>query len=126
MSSRKYTNFAEFFAGDSNSATFGNDNWKIARGGRWPTLSASCAKGWQTSGELMAEFSITYRGTVYPWQCDHMGHMNVMWYTGKFDEATWPLLTSLGLTSSRFKSDGTGMAAVEQHLQYKRELHSGD
>ena len=74
----------------------------------------------------MSEFSITYRGTVYPWQCDHMGHMNVMWYTGKFDEATWPLLASLGLTSSRFKNDGTGMAAVEQHLQYKRELHPGD
>ena len=32
---------------------------------------------------------ITYRGTVYPWQCDHMGHMNVMWYVGKFDEASW-------------------------------------
>jgi acyl-CoA thioester hydrolase len=74
----------------------------------------------------MAEFSITYRGTVYPWQCDHMGHMNVMLYTGKFDEATWPLLASLGLTSSRFKSQGTGMAAVEQHLQYRRELHAGD
>jgi acyl-CoA thioesterase FadM len=26
---------------------------------------------------------------VYPWHCDHMGHMNVMWYVGKFDEATW-------------------------------------
>ena len=32
---------------------------------------------------------VTYRGTVFPWHCDHMGHMNVMWYTGKFDEATW-------------------------------------
>jgi acyl-CoA thioesterase FadM len=26
----------------------------------------------------------TYRGTVYPWQCDHVGHMNIMWYVGKF------------------------------------------
>jgi acyl-CoA thioesterase FadM len=26
----------------------------------------------------------TYRGAVYPWHCDHMGHMNVMWYVGKF------------------------------------------
>ena len=25
----------------------------------------------------------TYRGAVYPWHCDHMGHMNVMWYVGK-------------------------------------------
>ena len=31
---------------------------------------------------------VTYRGTVYPLHCDHMGHMNVMWYVGKFDEAS--------------------------------------
>jgi acyl-CoA thioester hydrolase len=52
--------------------------------------------------------------------------MNVMWYTGKFDEACWQLLSMLGLNSSRFAKDGTAMAAVEQHTQYKRELHPGD
>jgi hypothetical protein len=20
----------------------------------------------------------TYRGTIYPWQCDYIGHMNIM------------------------------------------------
>lgn len=35
------------------------------------------------------EQEATYRGTVYPWQCDHVGHMNIMWYVGKFDEANW-------------------------------------
>ena len=74
----------------------------------------------------MAEAPITYRGTVYPWQCDHMGHMNVMWYVGKFDEATWQLFHSLGLHPSRLSKDGAGMAAVEQHIEYKRELHAGD
>jgi acyl-CoA thioester hydrolase len=69
---------------------------------------------------------ITHRGTVYPWQCDHMGHMNVMWYNGKFDESSWQLLSTLGLTAERFKSEGFGMAAVEQHIQYKRELQAGD
>lgn len=72
------------------------------------------------------QFEVTYRGIVYPWQCDHMGHMNVMWYTGKFDEASWQLLSCLGLTKSRFKKEGAGMAAVEQQLEYKRELHAGD
>ena len=74
----------------------------------------------------MSEWIMTYRGVVYPWHCDHIGHMNVMWYTGKFDEACWQLLSQLGLTPSRFAQDGTGMAAVEQHIQYKRELHAGD
>lgn len=74
----------------------------------------------------MAEPIITYRGVVYPWQCDHMGHMNVMWYVGKFDEATWQLLASIGATPSRLRDEGFGLAAVEQHIQYKRELRAGD
>jgi acyl-CoA thioester hydrolase len=74
----------------------------------------------------MTESIVTYRGTVYPSQCDHMGHMNVMWYVGKFDEASWQLLSTLGLTPSRFRNESVGMAAVEQHIEYKRELHAGD
>ena len=74
----------------------------------------------------MPELPITYRGTVYPWHCDHMGHMNVMWYVGKFDEATWQFLSSIGLSRSRLSEEGAGMAAVEQHIEYKRELRAGD
>jgi len=74
----------------------------------------------------MTESTITYRGTVYPWQCDHMGHMNSMWYVEKFDEASWQLLARLGLSRLRFHEQGVGMVAVEQHLEYKRELLAGD
>ena len=74
----------------------------------------------------MAESMLTYRGVVYPWQCDHIGHMNVMWYVGKFDEATWQLLASLGATPSRLRNEGFGLVAVEQHINYKRELRAGD
>jgi acyl-CoA thioester hydrolase len=73
----------------------------------------------------MAEYTMTYRGVVYPWQCDHMGHMNVMWYAGKFDEASWQILSMVGLSSSHLRSEGAGLAAVEQHIEYKRELRSG-
>ena len=68
----------------------------------------------------------TYRGTVYPWQCDHVGHMNVMWYVGKFDEATWQFFHALGLSPSYLRAAQRGMAAVDQHIQYKRELKAGD
>ena len=74
----------------------------------------------------MAEPIVTYRGTVYPWHCDHMGHMNVMWYVGKFDEATWQLLSSIGLSPTRLRNEGIGMVAVEQRLEYKHELVAGD
>ena len=74
----------------------------------------------------MSEWKTTYRGIVYPCHCDHMGHMNVMWYASKFDEACWQLLGMLGLDRSRFAEDVTAMAAVEQRIQYKRELYPGD
>ena len=74
----------------------------------------------------MAEIDVTYRGTVYPAQCDHMGHMNVMFYVQKFDEAVWQLLARIGLTAARMRDDQIGMAAVEQHIIYKRELRAGD
>ena len=69
---------------------------------------------------------ITYRGAVYPWHCDHIGHMNVMWYVGKFDEATWHLFASIGLTPSYLRKDNRGMAAVQQNISYKKELLAGD
>ena len=73
----------------------------------------------------MAEPLVTYRGTVYPWHCDHVGHMNVMWYVGKFDEATWQLFNAVGLTPSYLRTSKRGMAAVDQHISYIKELHAG-
>ena len=72
------------------------------------------------------EGEATYRGTVYPWHCDHIGHMNVMWYVGKFDEASWNMFARLGLTPSYLRESGRGMAAVQQNISYKRELLAGD
>jgi acyl-CoA thioester hydrolase len=46
------------------------------------------------------ETAATYRGTVYPWQSDHVGHMNIMSCVGKFDEANWDLFARNGLTPS--------------------------
>ena len=74
----------------------------------------------------MPDSVLTYRGTIYPWHCDHMGHMNVMWYVGKFDEATWHLLALAGLTAKRMRAENIGMAAVEQRIEYKHELLAGD
>jgi acyl-CoA thioester hydrolase len=77
------------------------------------------------ASQPMTEPLLTYRGTVYPWHCDHIGHMNVMWYTGKFDEATGHLFHAIGLTPPYRRSAQRGMAAVEQHTTYLQELHAG-
>ncbi len=74
----------------------------------------------------MADPFISYRGTVYPWQMDHMGHMNVMWYVNKFDEATWNLFAEIGMTPAYFAAGDFGMAAVRQNIVYRREVMAGD
>jgi acyl-CoA thioester hydrolase len=74
----------------------------------------------------MSRLIDTYRGAVYPWHCDHMGHMNVMWYVGKFDEATWQFFSRIGLTPEFLRRQRRGMAAVEQRIAYQRELVAGD
>jgi acyl-CoA thioester hydrolase len=74
----------------------------------------------------MSKMLETYRGAVYPWHCDHMGHMNVMWYVGKFDEATWNLFAAMGVTAAFLRDNARGMAAVQQNITYRRELHAGD
>jgi acyl-CoA thioester hydrolase len=74
----------------------------------------------------VSNLGITYRGAVHQWHCDFMGHMNVMWYVGKFDEATWNLAATMGLSSQYLKQAGRGMAAVDQRISYRREALSGD
>ena len=70
--------------------------------------------------------TLTYRGTVQRWHCDHMDHMNVMWYVGKFDEATWNLFAGLGVTAAYLRDRNMGMAAVQQNITYRRELMAGE
>ncbi|MCP5367334.1 MAG: acyl-CoA thioesterase [Hyphomicrobiales bacterium] len=74
----------------------------------------------------MSDAPLTYKGSVYPWHCDQVGHMNVMYYVGKFDEATWNFFALLGMTRAFFRDQGRGMAALEQNIRYKRELLPGD
>jgi acyl-CoA thioester hydrolase len=56
----------------------------------------------------------------------HGSHERDVWYVAKFDEASWQLAAALGLTAARFKRECIGLAAVDQHIVYKRELHAGD
>jgi acyl-CoA thioester hydrolase len=68
----------------------------------------------------------TYRGTIYTWHCDQMGHMNVQHYAGKFDEATWQLFSMISITPNYLRENNRGMFAIEQKIRYKNELLPGD
>jgi acyl-CoA thioester hydrolase len=55
-----------------------------------------------------------------------MGHLNVAYYVQKFDVATWHFFFGIGVTSSMLREGALGVVAVENILNYKKELHAGD
>jgi acyl-CoA thioester hydrolase len=78
------------------------------------------------TGGAHSDLSITWRGVVDPSQCNHLGHMSVMWYASRFEDASWQLLSLLGLTTSYFRRHNTVMATVRQEMTFNRELAAGD
>ena len=56
---------------------------------------------------------------------DDMGHMNVMWYTHLFSEATGGLFDRVGLTRAYFEANQTGTFALEHHLRFLSEVRAG-
>jgi acyl-CoA thioester hydrolase len=70
--------------------------------------------------------TFTCRGTVYPWQRDPMGPMNVMWYVGKFDEAVWNPFARVGRTPGYLRTTGRGMETMFDaelgHVAASRDL----
>jgi acyl-CoA thioester hydrolase len=73
----------------------------------------------------MARQFETYRGFVYPWCIDHVGHMNVQSYVARFDEASWHFLARIGLTPSFLAGQNRGLVALDQRIQYRREVLPG-
>lgn len=67
----------------------------------------------------------TYRGFVYPWEMDHVGHLNVQFYVRRFDEASWHFLARLGLTPTYFRERRRGVVAREQRVTYEAEVLAG-
>ncbi len=67
-----------------------------------------------------------YQGNIYPWHCDQMGHMNVKFYTEKFDQANFQLFALVGMNWKYFKESDFGMAAVEQNTSYLKEVYPGE
>jgi acyl-CoA thioester hydrolase len=68
----------------------------------------------------------TFRGVVYPAQCDAQGHVTTKEYLGFFDQAEWHCMLALGSDPRDFEAKGIGWADVKHTLEYKKELKAGD
>ena len=67
----------------------------------------------------------TFRGMVYPWQCDHQGHLNTKEYVGMFDAAFWHHLSVMGFTRVYLDDAKRGFADVKDTIEYKAEVPVG-
>ena len=61
------------------------------------------------------------------WECDSNGHMNVMYYINKYENAGRNFDLDLGLTSLlQEQKETVGMVVVEQKIQYLKEAFEDD
>jgi acyl-CoA thioester hydrolase len=68
----------------------------------------------------------TFRGVVFPWQCDSMGHLSVQHQMPLLDNAVYHLLGAFGPTTGIEDGRRTGWADVRHEIQYLHELVAGD
>ena len=73
----------------------------------------------------MARTIETFRGVVYPWFCDFMGHMNTQFYCQLFDGATLHFLAEIA-KRSELQAVECGWVDLRQVIEYKREIRSGE
>ena len=80
----------------------------------------------ETSTDLPEDLEISYAGMVYPKDTDHMAHANVRYYSRAFNEASYFMFTRAGITPEYMAESFCGMACIEEHTYYKREINPGD
>jgi acyl-CoA thioester hydrolase len=73
----------------------------------------------------MADWTECFRGVVYPWDCDHLGHMNVKSYTGMFDQAAFHLQHILGLSPKCLLESGETAADAQHTVRFIKEQLAG-
>jgi acyl-CoA thioester hydrolase len=68
----------------------------------------------------------TYRAVVFPWHCDHLGHLNVRWYGHFFDDAGWHLWLRIGMSHVTFKARGVVTVVASIKTDFHHESGAGD
>lgn len=68
----------------------------------------------------------TFRGVVFPWHCDLMGHMSVQHQMPLLDNAAYHLLGTLAPTTAQEDGHRLGWADVSHEIRYLHELVAGD
>jgi acyl-CoA thioester hydrolase len=74
----------------------------------------------------MTRWVETFKGAVLASEYDAEAHMNSAMYVSRFDQATWFLLHSIGVTPAGMKRKKLRVAIVRQNYQFLKELRGGE
>jgi acyl-CoA thioester hydrolase len=74
----------------------------------------------------MAQWQEISRNMVFPWHCDHYGHMNVRWYTHFFDDASFLIWSTIGFNMRDVLATGIHTVIARSTTEYHREVRAGD
>lgn len=74
----------------------------------------------------MSGYVECFRSAVYPWHCDHQGHMTTMFYFSMFDPACWHLLSAVGFTREQMNAQSRGFVDATSTIEYRAERRAGD
>lgn len=74
----------------------------------------------------MADWVETFKGAILASEYDPETHMNSQTYVSRFDQATWFVLATVGVTPATMKDAQQRVAIVRQTFQYLRELRGGE
>ena len=74
----------------------------------------------------MSEWVTTFQGVVLAYEYDGTSYMNSRLYSSRFDQATWLLLQSVGLTPASMQEKGLRIAIVRENFQFLHELKGGE
>ena len=73
----------------------------------------------------MSGWTETGRSVVYPWHCDHLGHMNVQHYVGFFDIGAFHFMSQLGFSSHNMHELGATLVDAQHTIKYLNEQPVG-
>jgi acyl-CoA thioester hydrolase len=74
----------------------------------------------------MPSYVETFRATVAPADCDHLGHMNVQHYFAAVSDGMFALMAQVGLGPQEIRRRQVSFAVVRAETDFHQELRAGD
>ena len=74
----------------------------------------------------MSELVELNRCVVFPWNCDHYGHMNVRWYAHHFDDAAYQLWSIHGISTKELCRRNLHNVIANTSTNFIKETNTGD